>query len=155
VAWSAAFHLHHGFWNTWFGSGLSTVRIPVIAQYREDQILDSSWISALVQGGKLGIGLLAVLVLYGAVAAMRSRPGYRVLATALFAFVVARSFLETGLLDSSPEFMIFLLICTAGERGNARPAVRAVPASRGPIAEFPYRRAPVLAASAKGSDLGC
>ena len=42
------------------GGGLALKRIPVQGQYWNDQGLDSSWVSAWVQGGLLCVLLLAV-----------------------------------------------------------------------------------------------
>jgi O-antigen ligase len=110
VAWTAALHLHTGFWDTWFGNGLSMVKIPVTAQFRTEQILDSSWVSALVQSGIIGVILLVLWILVALVAALRSVRHYRLLASALLAFVVSRSVLESGLIAATPIFLIFYLV---------------------------------------------
>jgi hypothetical protein len=110
VAWSAALHLHKAFWDTWFGNGLSLVKIPVTADYRTDQILDSSWMSALVQGGIVGVALLTLWILAALKACLRSPRSYRLLATALLGFVVSRSVLESGLIGATPIYLIFLIV---------------------------------------------
>lgn len=110
VAWSAALHLHNGFWETWFGNGLSMVQIPVTAQFRSEQILDSSWLSALVQSGILGVALLGLWLLVSVSTALRSPRHDRILALALLSFVVFRSVLESGLMAATPIFLIFFLV---------------------------------------------
>ncbi len=110
VAWSAAIHLHTGFWDTWFGNGLSVVQVPVVAAYRTTQLLDSSWISALVQSGLLGLLVFAVWILTGIRAAWGSPQEYRPLMTGIMVFVVFRSFLESGLVGATPAFIVFMII---------------------------------------------
>ncbi len=56
IAWQAAFNLNRDVWQTWFGQGLAQKKISVPGQWWDTQLLDSSWISALVQGGYLGVG---------------------------------------------------------------------------------------------------
>jgi O-antigen ligase/polysaccharide polymerase Wzy-like membrane protein len=123
VAWSAALHLHTAFWDTWFGNGLSMVKIPVTAQFRTEQILDSSWMSALVQSGVVGVVLLGLWILSALSVAIRSPRHYRLLATALLGFVVSRSILESGLIGATPVFLIFFLVSIRqGNPVESRPA---------------------------------
>ena len=110
VAWSAALHLHHGFWEVAFGNGLSRVQIPVVIQYRNTQILDSSWVSALVQSGVVGLVLLALWIGFVIRAARRAPRNYRMAALAILVFIVFRSFLESGLVGATPSFLVFVLI---------------------------------------------
>ena len=124
VAWSAALHLHHGFWAVWFGNGLSRVQIPVIAQYRTEQILDSSWISALVQTGCIGLGLFALWAAYAIVVSFRAHRTFRMLSTGLMTFVLLRSFLESGLAGASPVFLIFFVLSANGAIGPIGAAQR-------------------------------
>ncbi len=112
VAWSAAFHLHKEFWDQWFGNGLSMVRIPVVAQFRSTQILDSSWVSALVQGGIVGLALLAVWVVRVAAASVSAQPPLRPIAVSILIFIVVRSVLESGLIDATPAFLFLVLLGT-------------------------------------------
>jgi hypothetical protein len=113
VAWEAALNLHQGFWNIWFGNGLSQASIPVVAKFRDQQILDSSWISALVQGGVLGVIALALWVLYGSWVAARSPRPFRLYATATMTFIGLRTFLESGLPGATPAFLLFFVISVA------------------------------------------
>jgi hypothetical protein len=136
VAWKAALHLHTQFWDVWFGGGLSTKVIPVVAQYRTSQILDSSWISALVQAGLVGITLLGLLAAFAMVSAALTRRPERLLWTGLLVFLLARSYLESGLIDATPAFIMFFAVSTLVEpasRGRARstePAIhQAIPIS--------------------------
>ena len=127
VAWNAALHLHKQFWDTWFGGGLSTKVIPVVAQYRTSQILDSSWISALVQAGLVGIVLLGALAVLALLSATFTDRPQRLLWTGLLVFLLVRSYLESGLIDSSPAFIVFFAVSTLVEKGSrrqARPADR-------------------------------
>ncbi|MGI8760337.1 MAG: O-antigen ligase family protein [Jatrophihabitantaceae bacterium] len=133
VAWSSALHLHHAFWDTWFGSGLSQLEIPVAAKYRSMQVLDSSWISALVQGGLIGIILLAVWACYVTAVAVTAPRPYRLLATTLVVFTLARSFLESGLVAASPAYLILLVVSlssAAPTAGASRPAEPDRPAGK-------------------------
>lgn len=113
IAWRAALGPQATHWARWLGGGLSMKRIPVVGQYWNDQILDSSWISALVQGGVLGIvvcltWVVSTLVTVG----RRSNPG-RALQLSLVAFLVLRSFLESGLFDATTAFLMFFTLAVA------------------------------------------
>ena len=58
---------------TWFGQGLAQKKISVAGQWWDTQLLDSSWISAVVQGGYLGVGLVVVLGAWTVINAAFSR----------------------------------------------------------------------------------
>ena len=126
VAWSAALHLHHGFWQVAFGNGLARTSIPVVAQYRTSQILDSTWISALVQTGLVGMVVLACWVVHTLRNAWRAPGDLRSLYTALVVFVVGLSFLESGLIGASPVCVVFLVIGLTDHRH--RPTEAELPA---------------------------
>jgi hypothetical protein len=118
VAWSAASDLYHTMWAHAFGSGLSVKKIPVAGQWWNTQILDSSWVSALVQAGIVGIvvlGLWSVMAMVGAMACARPE---RLLWTSVIVYLLLRSVLESGLLDATPAFCFFFLISVAGERAS-------------------------------------
>ena len=127
VAWSAATHLYDTFWGQAFGSGLSVKQIPVAGQWWNVQILDSSWVSALVQAGLVGLILLGIWTVWNvAGATLIPRPD-RLILLSLLVFIVSRSALESGLLDATPAFCLFFAISLSGEsrtRGAAsrRPA---------------------------------
>lgn len=116
IAWSSALSRPESFWQLWFGDGLSVKRIAVDARWWNEQILDSSWISAFVQAGVVGAVVLATLVICSAIAIVGMLPPWRSLYTAVFVFLIGRSVLESGLLDGSGQFAVFFLLCTASER---------------------------------------
>jgi hypothetical protein len=117
IAWQAALQMDMSFWQRWFGGGLAMKHVPVTGQYWSDQLLDSSWISALVQGGLVGITLYALWTLGTVIAAVRSPRPWRPLWTGLLVFVVGRSFLESGLLDASTPFLVFITVSAMSEKG--------------------------------------
>lgn len=109
IAWEAAINLQRDVWQTWFGQGLQQKKIRVPGQLWDTQLLDSSWISAFVQGGNLG-AILALLLgmgtlLYAAFAPRKQ--GAVWLGLALVA--ASTGILESGLLDGSVLFMVFWL----------------------------------------------
>ena len=115
IAWNAAATMDAGGMQRWFGGGLTLKRIPVSGQYWQDQILDSSWVSALVQAGRLGLVVVLVWVLSTAWAAVSSDHSWRILWTGLLAFIVPRSLLESGMFDASTVFILFALASLATE----------------------------------------
>ena len=116
VAWSAAFTFPKTEWIRWMGSGLVQKKIPVEGQYWDVQGLDSSWISALVQAGILGMALLGLWSLSALVSSGRSARPKRMLFTAMLLFLLIRSILESGLLDSTPAFIMFMLVSVLAEK---------------------------------------
>ena len=64
IAWSAAFDYSDSNWVRWMGAGLAKKEIPVTGQYWQTQVLESSWISALVHAGRPGALLLIVWTLW-------------------------------------------------------------------------------------------
>jgi hypothetical protein len=115
IAWNAAVSMDAGGMQKWFGGGLTLKRIPVSGQYWQDQILDSSWVSALVQAGRLGLLVVLLWVATTAWAALSSQRSWRILWTGLLAFIVPRSLLESGLFDASTVFILFVLASLATE----------------------------------------
>ena len=77
------------------------------AQYRNEQLLDSTWISAVVQTGVLGVGVLALLVIITLLRALTLEAPYRSLTVGVLLMVLVVSFLESGLFDSSVAFIAF------------------------------------------------
>lgn len=122
IAWTAAFTFPETEWIRWFGAGLTQKIIPVDARWWDEQTLDSSWVSALVQAGYLGAALLAIWVLAAFIGSMRSPHGARMLFTALLSYLLLRSILESGLLDATPAFMTLLMISLLSER-TSRPGL--------------------------------
>ncbi len=113
VAWEAALAPRSSLWETWFGGGLQMKRIEVQGQYWNQQILDSSWISALVQGGALGVAICAVWMLSTMVSTRQSPRRLRALQLALLVYLSIRGFFESGLFDASTAFIMFFLAATA------------------------------------------
>lgn len=111
IAWQVVLQTPFDSLQKWVGAGLSVKTVHVQGQYWNDQVLDSSWISALAQTGLIGTGILIVLV--AAVLLMNVRGGRRnALPVALLVFLLVRSLLETGLLDSSVTFMVFMALAS-------------------------------------------
>ncbi len=109
VAWDAALNSDHDPWETWFGAGLAQKKIEVPGQWWQTQLLDSSWVSALVQGGLIGIALVLALTVATVWRALISPPSMGALWFGLVVFVSGRAILESGLFDSSITFMVFLV----------------------------------------------
>jgi hypothetical protein len=125
IAWSAALHVGDGnVWQRWFGGGLSLKQITVAGQFWSQQGLDSTWISALVQGGYFGVLILAVWAIRSVVRAAASPRRLRILWLAMLIFLIGRSSLESGMLDSAPAFLAFFFISLAvGKPARAVPAL--------------------------------
>lgn len=112
TAWRAALEQADGSITTWLGQGLAVKTVPVRALYIDEQVLDSTWASGFVQGGLVGLLLLALwaggtLVL--AVLAILGRSPHATLWLALAAYAVGRSVLENGLLDTYVLFVVMLV----------------------------------------------
>lgn len=126
IAWNAALHLADDFWSRSFGAGLALKQIPVPARFWSVQGLDSSWFSALVQVGWFGVALVVAWTL---AAAFRGAVGERpALWVPLLMLLVLRASLESGLFDSSPAFLAFLVAVigvwtTRPKPGDARSEV--------------------------------
>lgn len=118
IAWSAALDLPQDAYAWWMGGGLALKRIPVQGQYWTDQGLDSSWVSAWVQGGLICVLLLAGWLLGAFVASWRTPVPYRMLITGVLLFQLLRSFLESGLIDGTPSFFLFLIMSILAEKGS-------------------------------------
>lgn len=109
IAWNAAFSMERDGWQTWFGQGLAQKKISVPGQWWDTQMLDSSWVSALVQGGYLGT---AVVILLATITLLRALFGPRQdgpLWFGLAFYLVFTGFLESGLFDGTVQFMVFLV----------------------------------------------
>lgn len=110
IAWEAALSPKDSAWSEWFGGGLVLKRIEVSGQWWNEQILDSSWISALVQSGLVGLALCVVWLLYSLVATLDSSPALRTLQLALLLYLASRGLLESGLFDASPSFLLLFTV---------------------------------------------
>lgn len=115
IAWDAALSMDGPWWQTWFGGGLSMKEIPVTGQYWSTQILDSSWVSALVQGGWTGVAIVLVWTLAVGVAVVRAPRAWRPLLAGLFVFVVGRSPLESGMFDATASFIVFVVVALTSQ----------------------------------------
>lgn len=118
IAWDAALRFDVSWWQQWFGGGLAMKRIPVAGQYWKDQILDSSWISALVQGGVVGLALAALWICTTVVASLYCDRRWRSLWLGLLMFLVSRSFLESGLFDATPAFLLLMMVSVMSEKAS-------------------------------------
>lgn len=110
IAWAAAWDYPATEFNRWFGSGLSIKLIPVAGQYWDDQALDSSWVSTFIQVGWIGIGLLVVWWLIATIGTFSLPLELRPVVQGMLAYILIRSLLENGLIDSSPMFVAFLML---------------------------------------------
>jgi O-antigen ligase len=124
IAWHAALDWAGSNWQEAFGGGLSVKIIRVAGQYWKTQPLDSTWASLLVQTGVVGLVAAAVWVLWVVRGALRAPHAHRVLFLGLLIFLVGRSFLESGLFDATPAFLLFLAVSLLAE-GGSRDRLRA------------------------------
>lgn len=109
IAWQAVLATPIDSWQYWIGSGLSVRTVAVPGQYWERQVLDSSWISALAQGGVIGFWILAAIAGLALWCGLRSMR-WNSLLTAILVFVLIRSVLENGLTEASVAFVVFFTI---------------------------------------------
>jgi hypothetical protein len=116
VAWTAALDYAQTTQERLFGSGLALKEIPVSAMYRDQQILDSSWISALVQSGYVGTTVLVLFVLATFWTALRVTRRLRPVVIALLVMVTTVSLLESGLFDTTPSFTVFFTLAVFAHR---------------------------------------
>jgi hypothetical protein len=105
---------------------LALKEVPVSAAYRTEQMIDSTWVSAILQSGYLGLALLLVLLLVTFVNALRTTTGAVALYVALLGMMAVSSTLESGLFDTTPAFILFftltLLVHRLPEPAAAGPA---------------------------------
>jgi hypothetical protein len=164
IAWDAATRWAESAWQLVFGGGLSVKIIEVEGQWWNEQPLDSSWVSLLVQTGLLGLLTAAVWVLWVLRGLLRAPRPYRALVLGLWVFLVGRSLVESGMFDATPAFLGFFALSLLVEGGTrarlrdelrppARPAVRraiggTVPTTAGAGAVAPYAvRPPAMPSS--------
>ncbi|SDN47893.1 hypothetical protein SAMN05660642_04916 [Geodermatophilus siccatus] len=118
IAWSAARTWAESAWQAVFGGGLSVKLIPVKGQWWDQQLLDSTWVSALVQAGVLGLLVAVVWAIWVLRGVVRAPREHRVLFLGLFVFLVGRSLLESGLFDATPAFLLFVAVSVTVEGGS-------------------------------------
>lgn len=129
IAWSVAFSFSDSDWVRWMGAGLATKELSVLGQYWESQVIDSSWISALVQAGRVGVIVLATWILVTLLRSVSEPSTRRMAFTGFLAFLLVQTFLQSGLVDSAPSFITFLIISLiAGSSSSLRASTR-----RGPL----------------------
>lgn len=110
VAWRSALDYHDTWVGHVFGGGLALKEVPVSAMYRSEQILDSTWLSAILQSGYVGLCFLLFILVSTVWAAFRVRPPYLSVILALITMVTLASILESGLFDTTPAFILFFVI---------------------------------------------
>jgi hypothetical protein len=115
IAWTAARSWAESVWQWSFGGGLSVKLIPVDGQWWEEQLLDSSWVSALVQAGVVGIVAAGTWTAWALIGTMRAPRPHRILFVGLLTFLLARSVLESGLFDATPAFLVLVAVSLLGE----------------------------------------
>ncbi|TWP33485.1 O-antigen ligase family protein [Leekyejoonella antrihumi] len=109
IAWSAAFSAPTDFWSHWFGGGLNVTTVSVTGQWWNQQVVDSSWVSAYIQAGVVGVALLALWSFTCLTASFRAPRATRGLMIALVVNAIIRSALETGLIGSFVLFVVMLI----------------------------------------------
>ena len=125
VAWSAAADYADTLTQQLVGSGLALKQIPVTALYRNEQILDSSWVSALIQVGYIGTLVLVLFVLSTLLRAFRLPRPERLLFGSLTLLVTLQGVLESGLFDTAPAFIVFFTATMIAHRVVRPPSARA------------------------------
>ncbi|WP_157519284.1 hypothetical protein [Modestobacter sp. Leaf380] len=143
IAWEAALDWADSTWQWAFGAGLSVKLIPVAGQWWNEQLLDSSWVSAFVQAGVVGVLAAAAWVVAAARGLRHLEAAAWPAAAGLLFFVCGRSLLESGLLDATPALLVLLTVSFAGERGTRGLPVADPP----PAAGSPAPADPVLVGS--------
>ncbi len=128
IAWQSALMPKASEWMTWLGGGLTLKRIEVPGQWWSHQILDSSWVSALVQGGYLGIAVCLALIAYGLYRVARVPGELRGFRLALIVFLSLRGLLESGLFDASTAMLTCITALALPDVSRTRhPAVHTQP----------------------------
>ncbi|SOE01060.1 hypothetical protein [Blastococcus haudaquaticus] len=118
IAWRAAGSWAETLWQSAFGGGLSVKLIPIEGQWWDEQLLDSTWVSALVQAGTLGLVTAVVWVLWIVRSVLRTPRRFRILFLGLVVFLVGRSLLESGLFDATPMFLVLFAVSLLAEGGS-------------------------------------
>lgn len=145
IAWDAAFSTSRSPWETWFGAGLAQKRIEVPGQWWTTQLLDSSWVSALIQGGLIGTVIVISFTVASLIRALVAPRAAGAVWIGIVVYVAGRGVLESGLFDSTTAFMALMVTALACrlpwhlqqplENGNGRHAqpLVATPASTASI----------------------
>lgn len=107
IAWRAALAPKDSAWLEWLGGGLTMKRIDVSGQWWNQQILDSSWISALIQGGIVGAAICVVWMMRSLLHVLAAPRASRALQLAILVYLPVRGVLESGLFDATTSFLVF------------------------------------------------
>lgn len=135
IAWQAALGMDRDGWQTWFGQGLAHKEVSVPGQWWDTQMLDSTWVSALVQGGYFGLALVVALALATLARALFAPRAEGPVWFGLVLYLSLGGFLESGLFDGTIQFLVFLVAALAVfESGPHQRPSTLEPAGR-PIAE--------------------
>jgi acyl-CoA synthetase (AMP-forming)/AMP-acid ligase II len=110
IAWTSVLDTPRSLMQTLFGQGIATKFVPIEGHYWHKQVLDSSWFSAFVQAGVIGVVIALALVIYAANQALRNTRPAKDLWLALVVLVGVRSIFESGLLDTSTSFIVFMVV---------------------------------------------
>jgi long-chain acyl-CoA synthetase len=110
IAWNTVLNMTRPPMQTLFGQGLAKKFVPIAGHYWHKQLLDSSWFSAFIQAGVIGLVIVAALVIYAATQALRNARPASDLWLALVVFVGVRSIFESGLLDTATSFIVFMMV---------------------------------------------
>jgi hypothetical protein len=110
VAWDTVLNMTRPPLQTLFGQGIATKFVPIEGHWWHKQVLDSSWFSAFVQAGVIGVVIVVAFVIYAATQACRNARPAKDLWLALVALVAVRSIFESGLLDTSTSFIVFMMV---------------------------------------------
>ncbi|MDN5687721.1 MAG: O-antigen ligase family protein [Brachybacterium sp.] len=98
-------------WEKWIGLGLATKTVPVDSRWRDEQVLDSSWVSILAQSGILGMLLIGALAAWCVITAWTSTRR-RWLVLPLLVVVFIRTITESGLVGGALPFVQFMVLAT-------------------------------------------
>jgi hypothetical protein len=118
ISWEAVLEIPFNTWERWLGSGLSVKQIAVLGQYWDEQVFDSSWISALAQAGLVGAALLALWVARTCWDSLRT-PQLGTFTNGALLFILFRSVTENGLVDASVDFVVFFTLSVLLEKASA------------------------------------
>ncbi|WP_436705026.1 hypothetical protein, partial [Geodermatophilus sp. CPCC 205761] len=128
IAWDAASTWAESGWQLVFGGGLSVKVIEVRGQWWDEQPLDSSWVSALVQAGLLGLLAALVWAVWTVRGALHAPRSHRALFLGLLVFLLGRSTVESGLFDATPAFLCLVAVSLLAEGGSRRRLREELPA---------------------------
>jgi hypothetical protein len=110
VAWDTVLNTTRPPMQTLFGQGIATRYIPITGHWWHQQVLDSSWFAAFVQAGLIGVAFLVAFTIYAATQALRNTRPAKDLWLTLVVLVTVRSIFESGLLDTSNSFIVFMMV---------------------------------------------